>query len=65
MNDTNIIVTGNGTAGDPYTYNIHTTGQSIVMTHGMLAIIIILVGLAAVGGFLLGFNFGVRRKKLN
>jgi hypothetical protein len=65
MSDTNAVVTGSGTAGDPYTYNFHVTAQSYRGPHWLFYVALILIGLAAVAGFLLGFYFGKRRKKAN
>jgi hypothetical protein len=64
MNDTNVVVTGSGTANDPYTYNFHETPQSGGPPWVLYAVVIE-VGLAAVAGFLLGDYFGNRRKKSN
>jgi len=60
MIDTNIAVTGSGTASDPYIYNFHITAQS----HWLLWMICV-IGLSAIAGFLIGFYFGKRRKKSN
>jgi hypothetical protein len=66
-NDTNAIVSGSGTAADPYTYNFHTTSETFMMPHFMFyaVLILIVVVLAATGGFTLGFYFRKRRKKSN
>jgi hypothetical protein len=65
MNDTNITTTGSGTASDPTTFNNHVTSQSVVISHFGLYVVIIVVGLAAVTGFGLGFYFGKSRKNPN
>jgi hypothetical protein len=62
-NDTNMTVSGSGTASDPYTYNFHETAQSYGAPWMFFIVAIIVLGLAASIGFLLGFYFGNRRKK--
>jgi ABC-type multidrug transport system permease subunit len=57
-----MTVSGSGTASDPYTYNFHTNAQSYGMPWMFYIMVIIVLGLAATGGFLLGFYFGKRRK---
>jgi hypothetical protein len=65
-NDTNAIVTGSGTASDPRTYDFQVNAQSYHGTPRMLYIVVIIVlGLVAVTGFLLGFYYGKSRKKPN
>jgi hypothetical protein len=61
-NDTNVIVHGTGTATDPYTVNFRVTAQSHAW-HWTFHEIVILVCLAAVAGFLLGFYCGKRQKQ--
>jgi len=61
MSDSNVIVSGSGTAKDPYIYSFRTTSQSYG-TPVMFYAVIIVIGLVAVAGFLLGFYFGKRRK---
>jgi hypothetical protein len=62
MSDTNVTVTGSGTASDPYVYNYHATGGS---SGGfwVLSAVIIVASLTAVAGFRLGYYFGQRKKK--
>ncbi|HEV7924370.1 MAG TPA: hypothetical protein VGR14_03385 [Verrucomicrobiae bacterium] len=65
-NDTNAIVTGSGTASDPYIFNIHATSETAMIPHFMFyAVLIVVAFLAfvAAGGFMLGFYFGKRQKK--
>jgi hypothetical protein len=68
-NDTNITMSGSGTAADPYVYNFHTDARLSAHSYGMhcmfLLIVMIALGSAAAGGFLLGFYFGKRRNKPN
>jgi ABC-type multidrug transport system permease subunit len=67
-NNTNVVVTGSGTASDPITYNFHTNAQSYGHdgTSWMFYIVVIIVlGFPAAVGFLLGFYFGKSRKKSN
>jgi hypothetical protein len=65
MNDTNIIVHGSGTASDPRTFEFHTTAQSYGTPWMFYLVVIIVLGLAAAAGFLLGFYFGKGRRKSN
>jgi hypothetical protein len=65
MNVTNGIVTGTGTASDPYIYNFHTTSETVMIPHFMIYTILMVAALAAAGGFMLGFYFGKRRVKSN
>lgn len=46
MNNTNGVVSGSGTASDPYTYNFHTTGIS--NDHHYFLFLILLVATAVV-----------------
>jgi len=43
-NDTNMTITGSGTAGDPYVYNFHTSAPSVITHHG--GIYWLLIGMA-------------------
>jgi hypothetical protein len=65
MNDTNVIVTGSGTASDPLTYNFHVNAQSYGTPWMFYIVVIIMLGLAAAAGFPLGFYFGRCRGKSN
>jgi hypothetical protein len=63
MTNTNIIISGSGTASDPYIYNFHPHSETVVLPHFMLYAVLIAALLAAGGGFVPGFYFGKRRRK--
>jgi len=65
-NDTNMTVSGSGTASDPKIFHFHATDNQSYETPWMFyAVVIAVLGLATAVGFLLGFCFGKRRTKPN
>jgi hypothetical protein len=61
-NDTNMTVSGSGTASDPRTFDFHTTGNTYVVPGVFYIIFLTIIASVAIAGFMLGFYFGKRRK---
>jgi hypothetical protein len=64
-NETNMTASGSGTATDPDSYNFHSSSETDMIPHFVFYTVLIVVVLAAAGGFILDFSFGKRRAKSN